>query len=111
MTNLGEENVDINKTIAELIQNQLGLVVRKKLLHKNIDEISNLPPKELTDLYNGLKNDLRLMRGVLMEQDLALEKKNEGGREIVKVKSLGFKKYWWQANDQEFAWIPMSLLP
>lgn len=111
MTNLGEENVDFKKTIAELIQNQLGLVVRKKLLHKSIDEISDLPPKELTDLYNGLKDDLRLMRGVLMEQDLELEKTTEDGRENVTVKSLGFKKYWWQANDQEFAWIPLSLLP
>ena len=115
-TNLGEENIDVKKTVAELIQNQLGLLVRMKLLHKTIDEISNLPASELTTLYNDLKNDLRMMRGVLMEQDLAIEKeivKGPDGQntEKVKVKTLGFRKYWWQANDQEFAWIPMELLP
>jgi hypothetical protein len=115
-TNLGEDNVDVKKTVAELIENQLGLVIRKKLLHKTIDAISDLPPAELTKLYEDLQNDLRLMRGVLMEQDLALERevvKAPDGKQVeqVKVKTLGFKKYWWQANDQEFAWIPMDLLP
>lgn len=115
-TNLGEENVDVKKTVAELIRNQLGLIVRKKLLHKTLDEISNLPPNDLTALYEDLMNDLRLMRGVLMEQDLAIEKekvKTPDGteRQEVRVKTLGFHKYWWQASDQEFAWIPMTLLP
>ena len=115
-TNLGEENVDMEKTVAELIKNQLGLVVRKKLLQKNLVEISNLPPADLTKLYNDLKNDLRLMRGVLMEQNLTLVKEQVKGddgkeRETVRVKNLGFHKYWWQANDQEYAWVPMSLLP
>lgn len=115
-TNLGEDNVDIKKNVAELIQNQLGLVVRKKLLHKTIEEISNLPPAELMKLYNDLQVDLRLMRGVIGEQDLAVERsvvKGADGKEEerVEVKRLGFKKYWWQANDQEFAWVPMELLP
>lgn len=115
-TNLGEENVDMEKTVAELIKNQLGLVVRKKLLQKTLVEISNLPPADLTKLYNDLKNDLRLMRGVLMEQNLTLVKEQVKGndgkeRETVRVKNLGFHKYWWQANDQEYAWVPMSLLP
>jgi len=106
-TNLGEENVDVKKSVAELIQNQLGLLVRKKLLHKTLEEVSNLPARDLTELYAEMKNDLRLMRGVLMEQDLQLIKE---GR-LVHIKILGFRKYWWRAKDQEFAWVPLELFP
>ena len=103
--NLGE--FDTKKTVAELIQNHLGLPVRKKILFKTLDQISNLSAKEIATLYEDLSNDLRLMRGVLAEQNLSIEKVN--GK--TQIKRIGFHRYWWEAHGQEFAWIPLSLMP
>ena len=103
--NLGE--FDTKKTVAELIQNHLGLPVRKKILFKTLDQISNLSAKEIATLYEDLSNDLRMMRGVLAEQNLSIEKVN--GK--TQIKRIGFHRYWWEAHGQEFAWIPLSLMP
>lgn len=103
--NLGE--FETKRNVADLIQNHVGLPIRMKLLHQTLEEITNLSPAELSQLYEELSVDLRHMRGILSEQDIAIERDGDQ----VQVKRLGFHRYWWQAHGQEFAWIPLSVLP
>ncbi|MEO1083040.1 MAG: hypothetical protein AAFY88_02240, partial [Acidobacteriota bacterium] len=109
--NTGEGDVD--KPVAELIANHLGIPVRKKLLSKTLREIAQLSPRELNRLYSELKVDLYRIRGLQSEKDLQIKRidKADGGFDL-DVQELGTRAVWWQGKaDREYAWIPMDELP
>ena len=101
-------DVDVNKPVAELIQNYLGIPIRKKLLHKSIEDIQKLNPEELAGLWQELETDLNRIRGIYTEQALAIEKGKDGK---IEIKQLGSRKIWWQGQGKEYGWIPVEELP
>lgn len=104
---------DIEKPVAELIENHLGIPVRKKLLSKTLREIASLDPTELNRLYSELQLDLYRIRGLQAEKELDIRRVDTGdGGFRVEAQEMGTRPVWWQGKgSKEYGWIPLKELP
>ncbi len=104
---------DVDKTVEELIENHLGIPVRKKLLAKTVTEIGNLQPRELDLLYSQLNLDLHKIRGLHSEKQLEIKQRPNGrGGFDIEVREVGSRPVWWQGKaGREYAWISLDDLP
>lgn len=108
---IGEANLDVNKTVAELIASHTGIPVRRNLLHKTLDEISRLSPAELAAVWHELEGDMHRIRALYGEKAVLVEEVVEtDGRRTWKVSDQGTRKVWWK-GDTDYAWIPANELP
>ena len=109
LKDMTQGDLDVDKTVAELLQGHLGIPIRKKLLKKTLREIGELAPTELAKLYSELLFDLHRIRGIQAEKKLQIEKKPDGTFE---AKEVGTRPVWWQGKGgREYAWIPLDELP
>jgi hypothetical protein len=101
-------DVTTEKSVAELIENHLGIPIRKKLLNKSLDELSRLKRTELTRLWKSLEKDLYKIRGIYKERQIEITRDERGN---IKAQFLGNRKMWWRGGGIEYAWIPIDELP
>jgi len=102
------EDIDINKTIEELIRSRLGLPVRRKLLQRTVQEVANLPTDELVNAYDQLKKDFWGLKAILAERKL-VELTDEKGTTTFKLGDP--HSIFDDKGNQRFAWIPLEKMP
>jgi hypothetical protein len=102
------DDIDLQKPIAELIENRLGLPIRMKILQKTLDEVAAVPPEGIVKAYKRLSDDLRRLRAIAGEREL-IQKVTEDGK--IEWAQGAERKYWWPGKETEYAWIPLECLP
>jgi hypothetical protein len=101
-------DVTADKSVTELIENHLGIPLRKKLLKKSLYELSRLSSLQLEKLLKSLEEDMYKIRGIYNERQVNISRDEKGN---IKAQFLGNRKMWWRGGGFQYAWIPIDELP
>jgi hypothetical protein len=97
------------KTIAELIENYVGLPVNEELLRYSLHELMRMTNRTIKDLHDRLKLKKDVISDIISEQNVGYKVENDE----IKRELLGNKPYFWRtaSGNTQFIWIKRSLLP
>jgi hypothetical protein len=110
------EFIDPERPVEEYLKQHLGLPVRENLLKRSLSELSQLSPNELSELRIRLIECKDHLNNINNEVEVEFREKlvpnPDGTMRRKRVKEIkGTRKYWWESEGIEFAWLQLEDLP